>query len=125
MSQHDAHVSTGHGTVSSYVIGFVLSIGLTLIAYYLVVHKVFANTAPLLLALGALAAIQLFVQLYFFLHLGKGPNARLNKLLFALMFIIVVIVVGGSLWIMKHLNYNNMTPNQTDQSIIKDEGYQK
>lgn len=113
-----------HGTTSSYVIGFVISIGLTLNAYYLVVNKVVAGNT-LLLALGGLAAVQLFVQLYFFLHLGKGPNARLNKLLFSLMFIIVVIVVGGSLWIMKHLNYHNMTPAQTSHSIIRDEGYQK
>jgi cytochrome o ubiquinol oxidase operon protein cyoD len=113
-----------HGTTSSYVIGFIISIGLTLIAYSAVVNKTLAGTT-LLLALGGLAAVQLFVQLYFFLHLGKGPNARLNTLLFALMFVIVVIVVGGSLWIMKHLNYHNMTPSQTSHSIIKDEGYQK
>ena len=55
-------------------------------------------------ALAALAVAQLMVQLVFFLHLGteSKPRWNLTVVLFALM--VVVILVFGSLWIMKNIN---------------------
>jgi hypothetical protein len=47
---------------------------------------------------------------------------------------VVLILVGGSIWIMTNLNYHhaghggghnhNLTPQQINQQIIKDEGIQ-
>lgn len=112
------------GTVKSYTIGFVLSLLLTLTAYAIVTHNVFSGWT-LVYVLASLAITQLFMQLLCFLHLGREsrPRWNLTVMLFALM--VVVIVVFGSLWIMKNLNYSHMhmTPAQTNKFIIQDEGY--
>lgn len=96
-----------------YVIGFVLSIILTLVAYILVVNHVMSG-AGLVAVIVGLAIIQLFVQLFFFLHLGEESKPRWNlmSLLFAAM--VVIIVVFGSLWIMNNLNYNMMPDMNKD-----------
>jgi cytochrome o ubiquinol oxidase operon protein cyoD len=93
--------------LTSYVTGFVSSIILTLFAYILVVNHILSGTG-LVAAIVGLAIIQLFVQLFFFLHVGDESKPRWNlmALLFAAM--VVVIVVFGSLWIMNNLNYNMM-----------------
>jgi len=39
-----------------------------------------------------------------------------------MMVLIVVIVVGGSLWIMKNLNYRTMTPAETNTYLRDHEG---
>lgn len=99
-------------TLARYTIGFVLSLVLTMAAYYYVVLH--GSGTWLLAVLGVLALTQMTVQLVFFLHLGDevGPRYRLASFLF--MIGILVIVVGGSIWIMGHLNYNmmQMSPNQ-------------
>lgn len=99
--------------VLSYVIGFVSSIILTLVAYILVVNHVMSG-AGLVAVIVGLAIIQLFVQLFFFLHLGEESKPRWNlmALLFAAM--VVIIVVFGSLWIMNNLNYNMMPDMNKD-----------
>lgn len=130
MSQPKAVVArheTAHGTARSYTAGFVLSLILTLMAYLLVTHDVFSGWT-LVYALASLAIVQLAAQLVFFLHLGRElkPRWNLTVMLFALM--VVAIVVFGSLWIMKNLNYSHMhnaSPSQTNQFIIHDEGYQQ
>jgi cytochrome o ubiquinol oxidase operon protein cyoD len=120
MSQTEA----GKGTFKTYITGYVLSLGLTLAAYLFAV-KQFTSGWTLIYSLATLAIAQLFVQLIFFLHLGSEskPRWNLTALLFAVM--VVVIVVFGSLWIMKNLSYNHSVPtDQTDQQIIHDEGLQ-
>jgi len=97
------------GSLTSYTIGFVLSIILTVAAYVLVLHHLL--TGNLLIAtIAGLALLQLMVQLLFFLHLNQ-VKSRWNAIIFWFMVLIVAIFVFGSLWIMKNLNYN-MTPAQ-------------
>ncbi len=118
VSEHDDH----HGSVLSYTVGFILSIGLTLNAYRLVTHGSLHGW-KLIYGLGGLAVAQLIVQLVCFLHVGREsrPRWNLSMLLFAVM--VVFILVFGSLWIMHNLQYGHEhTPSQQD--IIKDEGYQ-
>jgi cytochrome o ubiquinol oxidase operon protein cyoD len=95
----------GHGSVTTYVIGFALSVILTLAAYGSVTHHVFGRTG-LIAVIFVLAAVQLMVQLMFFLHLGREGKPRLNLMTFVFMLIVLIIIVGGSLWIMNNLNYH-------------------
>lgn len=116
---------TAQGSVRSYTTGFVLSLVLTLAAYIIVVNDVWAGWA-MVGALAVLAVAQLFVQLIYFLHLGREskPRWNLSVLLFAVM--VVGILVFGSLWIMSNIQYNHhhgAEPAGTDQFIIHDEGY--
>lgn len=102
-----------HGNPSNYLTGFGLSVGLTLVAYFLVTLGALPRQMTIIAVL-TLAIAQLFVQLHFFLHLGRESKPRLNLLSFAFMLIVVVIVVFGTLWIMQNLNYHTRSPEQMD-----------
>ena len=52
------------------------------------------------------------VHLVFFLHITTGPDNTNNVLALAFGVLIVVLVIGGSLWIMAHLNHNTMPMDQ-------------
>lgn len=97
--------------IRSYIIGFVSAVVLTILAYMIIVNHWLTGITAIGVISG-LAVIQFIVQLYFFLHLGRGINARWNMAAFAFMLITLVILVAGSLWIMYNLNYNMMTPGQ-------------
>lgn len=108
---------TAHGSVASYVVGFALSVILTLAAYFSVIHHLFAHK-NLIAVIMVLAMLQFMVQLLFFLHLGREDKPRFNLLALLFMLLVLVIVVLGSLWIMNNLNYHVMTPHQ----VMQDEG---
>lgn len=118
--------STVHQMYMKYLVGFCLSIITTFAAYFLVVEE-WATGIALVWFLAALALIQLFVQMYYFLHLGEDKKPHLRALAFWFMTIILAIIVGGSVWIMYHLNYNMMhyTPQQKEQYMGKqyDKGF--
>ena len=90
-------------TIAKYTVGFVLSLLLTLLAYMFVVGSY--HSPWLVAALIVLAAVQMIVQLVFFLHLGNevGPRWKLWSYMF--MGGSLLIIVIGSLWIMYNMNY--------------------
>lgn len=106
--------------IALYTLGFVLSVILTLAAYLAVVHTIFSPTL-LLATILVLAVAQLFVQLFFFLHLGDEKGPRWNLLFFISTAAVILLVVIASLWIMHHLNYN-MMPHEMGEYLIQDEG---
>lgn len=114
--------TVSHGSFVSYSIGFIASIGLTLIAFYLVTSGMLRGGA-LIAALAVLAVIQLVVQLVFFLHLSF--RARTRSQLFVLWFMVltVVIIVAGSLWIMNNLKYNMMSPADMLKYMNDNQGF--
>lgn len=93
------------GTLKSYVTGFVLSIVLTLIPYFVVMNHLLSGVWLVAVIL-AFAFVQLLVQLLFFLHMREESKPRLNLVIFISFASIIVIVIVASLWIMQHLNYN-------------------
>lgn len=98
---------TESGSFKAYLLGFVLSILLTLSSFYLVMEKSLSGWT-LLFTISGLALIQAIVQLVLFLHLGKEKKPRLNLLIFLFMALVLVIIVFGSIWIMENLNYRTM-----------------
>lgn len=105
----------------SYVIGFVLSVATTLLAYFFVVNNLWHKDMLVFIVLG-IAVLQLVVQVVFFLHIGRGSRWKLATFIF--MLIVVLIVVVGSVWVMYHLNYNmmDMSPDQQYQYMQEHEG---
>lgn len=106
-----SHTRSTTSRIISYTVGFVLSVILTLTAYVLTVNESFRGTwshATIALILSMLAVVQLTVQLLFFLHLGdeEKPRWKLTSFIFA--FIILGIIVFGSLWIMFDMNSRMM-----------------
>jgi len=92
-----------HGSHKSYIIGFVISIILTLIAFVLVMNGSLPKSS-ILFWISVAALVQIFVQLLFFLHLNTSSEQRWNLLAFALTVLITILLVGGTLWIMHNLN---------------------
>lgn len=108
-----------------YVIGFVLAIGLTILAYLTVTQHWLAGST-LVFGLMGLAVIQFVVQLIFFLHVGQESKPRWNLAVFLFTLLVLMIIVFGSLWIMYNLNYGmNMSSEQMDEFMIKqsDKGF--
>lgn len=120
-------MKSNHGSEKSYLVGFFLSLVLTLLSYFAVAshinsgHTLFSHEMLIPWVL-SLAVLQLFVQLIFFLHLGSEKGPRWNLAIFVSTVSIILLVVLGSLWIMYHLNYN-MMPQQVEDFIIHDEGF--
>jgi len=106
---------------TTYFIGYMLSIVLTLAAFFIVINETFHGWA-LVFTLTALALTQLWIQLQFFIHLGNESKPRWNLVVFLFMVLVVLIVVGGSLWIMHNLNYHMMSPHDMDTQLIEEEG---
>jgi cytochrome o ubiquinol oxidase operon protein cyoD len=101
-------------TLKTYVIGFGLSIVLTLIAYLAVVNHLFSRRI-LLFVLPVTALAQFIVQLFCFMHLGREYKPRWKLYVFLFMVLIVIILVAGSIWIMANLNYHAQSAEQVNQ----------
>ncbi len=109
----------GNGmSLTKYSIGFVLSLALTLLAYFLTTERV-SFGLTLVITLLVLAFTQALVQLIFFLHLGEvSHKSHLNWAL--LMMATLFIVVGGSIWAMYNMNtnMNYLTPTQKESIML-------
>ena len=111
---------TNTESIWSYSMGFVLSICLTTIAY-LLIRQNGHNKTTLVWYIVGLAMVQLVVQLVFFINLGTDRKSRWNKMAMLFMFLVISILVFGSMWIMNSLNYNHPAMNTTDKEVLTDE----
>lgn len=100
---HNNHES--HGSLKSYIIGFALSIILTIIPLVAVMNHMLGKTGTLVLIL-LMAVLQFGVQLFFFMHVKEGENARWNIMALIFGLVILLTIVAGSIWIM---TYNTVT----------------
>jgi cytochrome o ubiquinol oxidase operon protein cyoD len=100
--------------VTGYLVGLGLAILLTAISFFVAgTNLVWQPSIPV--ALVVLAFAQMGVHLVFFLHITTGPDNTNNVLALAFGVLIVIIVMGGSLWIMDNLNHNMMPMDQLMQ----------
>jgi cytochrome o ubiquinol oxidase operon protein cyoD len=102
-------------SLGKYIVGFVVSIGLTLLAYSLATHQSYSKDF-VMLALAALAITQFVVQMVYFLHVGTERKPRWKLAVMLLMLAVVLILVTGSIWIMNNLDYR-MTDEQVRQYL--------
>jgi len=94
MSNHEHTAS-----IKAYVIGFILSIVLTIIPLVLVLNHMMAKSVLLPVILIA-AVLQFVIQLFFFMHIRDGEGPRYNVMALILGLIFVVTIVVGAIWIM-------------------------
>ncbi|MCK9687135.1 cytochrome o ubiquinol oxidase subunit IV [Scleromatobacter humisilvae] len=100
-----------HGSLQGYLVGYAAAAVLT-IAAFAAARTAALTPASAIAAITVLAIGQMLVHLIFFLHISTTPNQRTNILAFAITMLIVVLIVGGSLWIMSHLQSNMMPTSQ-------------
>jgi len=97
-----------------YVVGLALAILLTATSFFIAgTDLVWQPSIPV--AIIVLAIAQMGVHLVFFLHITTGPDNTNNVLALAFGILIVILVMGGSLWIMANLNHNMMPMDQLMQ----------
>ena len=100
--------------ILGYLIGLGLAILLTATSFFVAgTNLVWEPSIPV--ALVVLAIAQMGVHLVFFLHITTGPDNTNNVLALAFGVLIVILVMGGSLWIMANLNHNMMPMDQLMQ----------
>ncbi|MEA2896360.1 MAG: cytochrome o ubiquinol oxidase subunit [Bradyrhizobium sp.] len=111
----DEQVEGGVGLrVLGYLTGLGLAILLTAGSFFVAgTDLVWEPSIPV--ALVVLAIAQMGVHLVFFLHITTGPDNTNNVLALAFGILIVILVMGGSLWIMANLNHNMMPMDQLMQ----------
>lgn len=101
------HDGLAHGSLHSYVTGFLLSVLLTAVPFALVMSGAVSASVAVPTAL-VLGVAQMIVHLIYFLHMNGSSGYAWNAAALVFTVIIVAIVVVGSLWVMYHLNTNMM-----------------
>ena len=96
-----------HATVKGYAVGFLLSLVLTAIPFWLVMAKVLPPEATRFIILG-FAGVQVVVHMVYFLHLNAKVEGGWSMLALLFTVIVVVIMLAGSIWVMYHMNANMM-----------------
>ena len=105
---------SGSSGLLVYTIGLLLAAVLTATSFWIAnTHMLWGPGTPL--GLAVLAIAQMGVHLVFFLHITTGADNTNNVLALAFGLLIVFLVIGGSLWIMDHLNQNMMPMDQLMQ----------
>ncbi|AYG64755.1 MULTISPECIES: cytochrome o ubiquinol oxidase subunit IV [unclassified Rhizobium] len=104
---HGGH-EAAHGTFKSYMTGFILSVILTAIPFWLVMGKVFSDPAVTGAIVMILGAIQIIVHMIYFLHMNTRSEGGWNMMALIFTIVLVIIALSGSLWVMHHLNANMM-----------------
>lgn len=105
---HDDGDSAYHATVKGYAIGFILSVILTAIPFWLVMGKVIPSPTVTAYVLLAFAAVQVVVHMVYFLHMNAKVEQGWSLLALVFTVVLVVIMLAGSIWVMFHLNANMM-----------------
>jgi cytochrome o ubiquinol oxidase operon protein cyoD len=96
------HSDKEHG-LRSYLTGFILALVLTAIPFGIVVSGSLPKTTTMA-AIAVAAIAQVLVHLRYFLHLDLKSTPRENLLAIAFAGVLILIMVGGSLWIMFDLH---------------------
>ena len=112
MSAHDAaeqHVEGApHASLQEYLMGFCLSVVLTIVPFWLVLGDVLVNKGLTIFVIIAFGTIQMLVHMIYFLHLNTKSEDGWIIISFVFTVMLVVIAIAGSIWIMFHLDRNMM-----------------
>jgi cytochrome o ubiquinol oxidase operon protein cyoD len=109
-----------HGSLRDYAIGFVLSVILTAIPFWLVMAKVFDKSSTTAAVILAFAAVQVVVHMVYFLHMNGKAEGGWSLLATMFTLVLLIIVLAGSIWVMYHMNINMMPSMGTDVHSMHD-----
>jgi cytochrome o ubiquinol oxidase subunit IV len=88
-----------HDSPKQYIIGYILSLILTILPMVLVFNHMMSTT-PLIITILAMATLQIFVQLFFFMHVNEGEKPAYHVMALILGAVFAVTIIAGSIWIM-------------------------
>lgn len=101
---HQNNAGAGSGSIKTYATGFILSLVLTAIPFFLVMNGTLSHSGTVF-CIFATAVLQIFVQLHYFLHLDTSSAMYWNLMSLLFTFFIIFLFVGGSIWIMHSMHY--------------------
>jgi cytochrome o ubiquinol oxidase operon protein cyoD len=110
-AHHDhehGHGGHDHGSLKTYTIGFILSVILTAIPFWLVMGHVIKDSSTTAFVILGFAAVQIVVHMVYFLHMNTRSEGGWTMLALIFTIVLVVIVLTGSIWVMYHLDHNMM-----------------
>ena len=112
-----AHSHDSHGSYRSYVIGFVLSVLLTAVPFWVVLGDFDVNVGLALAIIFGLGAIQIVVHVVYFLHVTVRAEDgwQFMSMLFTAMLVVICMV--GSVWVMLHLHENMMPAHEQIERV--------
>jgi cytochrome o ubiquinol oxidase operon protein cyoD len=90
-----------------YLVGLALAVILTAIPFGLVATAALPRSATMIV-IAVAAVLQIIVHLRFFLHIGLRSTPLENLLAMAFAAVLIVFMVGGTLWIMFDLHHRMM-----------------
>ena len=111
---HDHHEGGDayHATLKGYATGFLLSVILTAIPFWLVMAKVLPSPKITGFVILGFAAVQMVVHMIYFLHMNAKVEGGWSMLALLFTVALVVIMLAGSIWVIYHMNANMMpTPD--------------
>ncbi|MEM7441153.1 MAG: cytochrome o ubiquinol oxidase subunit IV [Pseudomonadota bacterium] len=101
----------------SYIIGFVLSVILTVPPFWIVIGEVEMNIYLALGLIFTLGAIQIGVHVYYFLHVTLGAEEGWQAISLLFTVVLVIICLAGSIWVMFHLEENMMPAHEQIERV--------
>ena len=110
-----AHTQSAHVSRRTYLIGFLLSVVLTALPFWMVMRGGFDPTLTVATIMAA-AVVQILVHTVCFLHVNTSSEGGWTLLAYIFTAVLVLIVISGSLWIMYHLNANMMLSTAAAES---------
>jgi len=118
MSDHDHHHEEEgpHSTFSGYMIGFMASVILTAIPFWLVMGDVLSSRNATVVVILGFALVQILVHMIYFLHMNFHSEGGWNMLSLIFTVVLLFITLAGSLWVMYHMNVNMMPSMMTEIS---------
>ncbi|RUM52045.1 MAG: cytochrome o ubiquinol oxidase subunit IV [Methylococcus sp.] len=112
MSAHDdteQHLEGApHATFREYMVGFWLSVVLTVIPFWMVLGDVLDSSGLTIFFIISFGTVQMIVHMIYFLHLNTKSEGGWIIISFTFTAMLVVIAIAGSIWIMFHLDRNMM-----------------
>jgi cytochrome o ubiquinol oxidase subunit IV len=103
---HGHGVHLPHASLRGYMTGFVLSVILTAIPFWLVMADVIDNKSTTIAIILAFGAVQIVVHVVYFLHMDASAESGWNLMSFLFTATLIIIILAGSIWIMVHLHHN-------------------
>ncbi|WP_058308298.1 cytochrome aa3 quinol oxidase subunit IV [Gracilibacillus massiliensis] len=81
------------------LVGFVLSIALTLLAVFVAFNTNFSKSI-ILGIIGTLAIFQALIQLFMFMHVTEGKEGIINVVNMIYSVFLALVIVFGSIWVL-------------------------
>ncbi|GAB5433666.1 MAG: cytochrome o ubiquinol oxidase subunit IV [Epibacterium sp.] len=106
-----------HGSYKSYAIGFVLSVILTVIPFWMVLGEVDIGVNTAIAVIFGLGAVQIIVHMHYFLHVTYGAEDGWQVMSLVFTGILLIIVLAGSIWVMAHLHENMMPAHEQIERV--------